>query len=500
MRTFLSRLLDVVLRRSRESRMDDEIQAHLDLLRDEYVAQGFPRDRASLAARKQFGNVDRARIMARDQRSFAGLDTLTQDIRFACRILTRERSFALTAIIVLGVGLGVNNMFFTLVYAHKFRGLPIAHPDRILSISAYDDRLPQRSISLNEFQDMREAVTTFDVLSAHVSAPVTVGDDGRAPDRYDGAYVTAGAFESLGIGPLLGVLPTAERDRSGATPVVVLGATAWRLRYGNDQSIIGRTVLINGSPATVVGIVPDRSGFPNNAGVWLPFGQWPGLQQSPDMRALQLFGRLRDAATASDARNEVEALFQQFETTRPETNRNVRARVQSINERIFGNLSGWEAFIVAGIIAILVAAANVGNLMLARSMHRSPEIAIRTSLGASRLRIVRQLLVEAAVIAAAGAVFGVLFSKAGVVVMQSAIPEGTLPYRFDYSMDRSVFAGLVVVSIATVAVFGLIPALQASRTDVNRTLKDGGRALTGHSAPGSGPPDFLPLSSHSPWS
>jgi predicted lysophospholipase L1 biosynthesis ABC-type transport system permease subunit len=169
--------------------------------------------------------------------------------------------------------------------------------------------------------------------------------------------------------------------------------------------------------------------------------------------------------------------------TRPETNRNVRARVQSINERVLGDLSGWEAFIVAG-IAILVAAANVANLMLARSMHRAPEIAIRTSLGASRVRIVRQLLVEAAIIAAAGAVFGALFSKAGVVLMQSAIPEGTLPYWFNYSMDARVFAGLVVVSIATIAAFGLIPALQASRTDVNRTLKDGGRAFTGQSRAG----------------
>ena len=151
LRSLLSRLGEIVFRRSRERRLDSEIEHHIELLTDEMVANGTPPHEARLAARKQFGNVDRTRMTHREQRGFASLETLAQDARFACRILARERGFALTAIVVLGVGLGVNNMFFTLIYAHKFRGLPFAEPDRILSISAYDDRLPQRAISLNEF-------------------------------------------------------------------------------------------------------------------------------------------------------------------------------------------------------------------------------------------------------------------------------------------------------------------------------------------------------------
>ena len=233
---------------------------------------------------------------------------------------------------MLAVGIGVNNIFFTMVYAHKFRGLPISNPDRILSISAYDDRVPQRAISLNEFQEMRDTLTTLDVLAAHASAPVTVGDEGRAPDRFDGAYITAGAFESLGIAPLMGALPAADHDRPGAAPVVALGASAWSARYSSDPGILGRTILINGSPATVVAILPERSGFPNTAAVWLPLGQWPGMQQSRDARALQLFGRLRDTATESDARIEIESAVRPARNRAP-GNQPQRAGTRAADQR-----------------------------------------------------------------------------------------------------------------------------------------------------------------------
>jgi putative ABC transport system permease protein len=491
MRTLFSRLLELVSRGSREQRINDEIRAHLDLLTDEYVAGGLSRDDARLAARKQFGNVDSARMTHRDQRGFAWVETLAQDVRFAFRILTRERSFALTAIAVLGVGIGVNNMFFTVVYAFKYRGLPIAHAERILAIAASDDRVPQRPLTLNEFHELRDSITTLDALAAHTSAPVTIADDGRAPDRFDGAYVSAGAFEQLGIAPLIGTLPSVDHDRAGASPLVMLGADAWTSRYGGDRSILGRTIRLNGAPATVVAILPERSGFPNTADVWMPLGQWPGFQQSPATRALQVFGRLRDTAGEGGARAEIERVFARLESTSPETNRTIRARVMPINLRLLGPIDGWEPFIMAGIIVLLVASANAANLMIARSMHRSPEIAIRTSLGASRFRIVRQLLVEAAVLATCGAVIGAGFSIAGVAMFESAIPAGTLPYWFDLSMDARVVAALIGITVLTIAIFGLVPALQASRTDVNSTLKDGGRNARGQRRSGAWTAVFL---------
>ena len=482
MRAWLSRLAEFLFRRSREARLSSEIEHHLDLLAEDHKARGLSDAEARLAAQREFGGVDRTRIVHREQRGLPIVDTLIQDVRFAWRVLWRDRGFALTAIVVLGVGLGVNNMFFTLVYAHKFRGLPIERPDRVLFISTFDDRVSDRAISLPEFDDVRTAQTSFMGLGAYVGGVATIGDPDRTPDRFEATYFTAGTFELLGIAPSLGRLPSAADDRPGTPAVALLGAEAWRLRYANDPRILGRTVLINGSPATVVGIVPDRSGFPSTANVWMPIGQWPNWREDRSARSLSVVGRLRDDVSLDAARGEIETIFGRFGSAYPDTNRNLRARVVPLNERLLGTLDGWEQFILAGIIVILVACANVANLMMARAFTRSPEIAIRTSLGASRGRVVFQLLIEASVIAAGGAIIGLLVSLAGVRAIEAGIPTGILPYWFAYTMDGQVFAALVGLALATVIVFGLVPALQASRTDVNDTLKSGGRTAT--STPG----------------
>jgi len=477
MRTLWSRLGELLFRRSREARLSSEIAHHLELLVEDLKRGGMSDADARLAARKQFGGVDRIRISHREQRSVPLIETLLQDVRFAWRVLMRDRGFALTAIIVLGVGLGVNNMFFTLVYAHKFRGVAIENVDEVMHISTFDDRAANRLVSLPEFEEVRAAQTSFSGLAAYANGVATVGDQGRAPDRFNSAYITANALPLLGLSPSLGRLPSADDDRPGGEPIVLLGSDVWRQRYDSDPQILGRSVLVNGSPVTVIGIIPERSGFPSTASVWLPLGQFPDLNQDRSATPLNVIGRRRDGVGEAAARSEVETIFGGFETAYP--NRNVRARVVPLNECLLGNLDGWMQFIMAGIIVILVASANAANLMMARALHRAPEIAIRTSLGASRARIVGQLLIEALVIAGAAAVVGAVISVAGVRAVQSGIPDGILPYWSDYSMDRAVFAGLVAVSLATVVVFGLIPAIHASRTDVNRTLKDGGRASTG---------------------
>ena len=478
MRSILSRMLDLLLARRRDDRLSEEIQAHLDLLADDYLAQGMSPEEARQAARKSFGGVDQTKMRYRDQRGLPVVETLVQDTRFAIRVLSRDRGFALTAILVLGVGLGVNNMFFTLVYAHKFRGVAIEDVDRVMFVSTFDDRGANRLVSLAEFDDLQTA-NSFSGLAAYVNAVATLGDEGRAPDRFNAAYVSANAFPLLGLSPSMGRLPLPEENRPGGEAIALLGSDAWRHRYDSDPQILGRSVLVNGSPVTVVGIVPERSGFPSTASVWLPLGQYPDLKEDRSTRLLNVVGRLRDGVTEEAARNEVETMFGGFEAAYPESNRNVRARVVPLNERLLGTLEGWMQFIWAGIIVILVACANAANLMMARAVHRAPEIAIRTSLGASRSRIVGQLLIEAVVIACAAAVVGAAISMFGVRAVQTGIPEGAIPYWNDYTMDRVIFGGLIALSLATTVVFGLIPALHASRTDVNRTLKDGGRANTG---------------------
>ena len=477
LRVLLSRLGELAFWRSREKRLDAEIQHHIGMLAESLIAGGLSPADALLEARRQFGSVDGMRMTHRERRGFAWLESLGQDLRFAVRVLTREHGFAATAIVVLGIGLGVNNMFFTLVYAHKFRGLPIPRPDRVLSVSVIDDRGQDRPLTSDEFDLLARHQSTLAAIGAYLPVVVTVGDESHAADRYDAAYVSSSAFAALGILPLIGRGPSAAEDVAGAPPAVVLCDTVWRRRYGRDPGVLGRSVLVNGAAATVVGIMPDRSGFPTTAMVWLPIGQAPD-PPNRDARSRRVIGRLNESAGAIDARAQIDAILGRLRAATPESSR-LRARVMPINQRLLGDLTGWGAFIIAGIIVILVACANVANLMMARAADRAREVALRASLGASRFRIVRQLLIEATVVAAAGGVLGGMLSLAGVRLFQSAIPEGTLPYWFDYSMDARVFAALVLISLITVIVFGLVPAWHASRTDVNRTLKDDGRGSMG---------------------
>jgi macrolide transport system ATP-binding/permease protein len=194
MRELLSRLGEILFRRSREERLSSEIDHHIDMLSEDLQRGGLSAADARLAAHKQFGAVDRTRIAHREQRGLPMLDAMVQDATFALRVLRRDRGFALTAILVLGVGLGVNNMFFTLVYAHKFRGVPIHEPARVLSVSTFDERGNASGVSLPEFTEFRDAQTSFEAVGAYVITVATVGDRDRAADRFNATYFTSGTF------------------------------------------------------------------------------------------------------------------------------------------------------------------------------------------------------------------------------------------------------------------------------------------------------------------
>jgi putative ABC transport system permease protein len=399
-----------------------------------------------------------------------------QDLRFAIRLLQRDPRFALTVVLVLGLGIGVNNMLFTILNAHTIRGLPMYRADRVAFISTFDDRVPDSGVSYALFNDLEQHAQSFTIMAAFSNAPMVISGDGNSAERLAGAYVSPTAFRLIGSQPVLGRDFTPEDDRPGAAAVALVGTATWRTRYGGDRTLPGRAVMINGSPATIVGIVPERSGFPSSAEIWMPLHQMPGIAAAPDARGLGVCARLRDATTLAQARAEVEGFAARLARDQPASYRNIRARVVPVNERFLGRLTdpAWLAFMTVGFIVVLISCANVANLMLARTVRRSREIAIRSSLGASRRRVVRQLLIEGAVLAALGCAAGFGIALAGVRVFRSAIPADVLPYWFDYSVDVRVLAALIAVSATTVLLFALLPAVHASKTDVNRVLTSGG--------------------------
>ena len=480
-RVLVSRFLDLVFSGRRERRLDEEIRTHLDLLTEQYVAAGMPADAARRAARRAFGGVDQMKEHYRDQRGLPFADVLLQDVRFAMRLMQRNRAFTFTAVLVLGLGIGVNNMLFTILNAHTLRGLPIPGSGRVLFLSSVDDRGRDRGLSFADYLDLSAAAERFEGIGAFQPAPMVLAGDGHSAERLDGAFVTANAFELIRARAELGRLFGPADDRPGAAPGALISRAAWHGRYGADPAVVGRAVTVNGTAATVIGIVPDRSGFPSTAAVWMPLWQAPGLsEQRRDARTLQVFGRVAADHDPEAAIVEVAGVGNRIAAAHQDTNRNVRLKAVPINSRFLGNPNDgvWRAFITVGFIIVLISCANVANLMIDRSLQRSHELAIRACVGGSRWRLVRQLVVEGVVLAVCGGAVGLGVAIAGVRLFRRAIPADALPYWFDYSPDWRVLAALAAVSMMTVIVFALVPALQASRTDIVGVLKAGGRSLS----------------------
>lgn len=478
-RTAWARLTGSIRRDAADARLDAEVHEHLALLAQDYEARGLSPSDAAAAARRAFGNVDRMRMRHREARMLPGLSGAAQDILFACRLLVRDRAFTITAALVLGVGIGVNNMMFTLIYSATLRGLPIENADRLLHVSTADQRFPDRPLSHTQFVAARDAADDLADVAAFTSAPVAVADEGRAADRFDATYITAGSFAVTGTGPRIGRPFTASDDQLGAPPTVILGDRAWRERYAADPSIVGRAILIDGAPATVIGVMPAPSRFPTTAEIWLPLSHRPGFTALDETsRTLRVLARARSGVEVAAVRLALEAAL--VEHARAGGSAGVRAVVVPINQRFFGRATDtvWLAFIAASLVVVAVSCANAANLVLARAVLRSREMALRTSLGASRGRIVRQLVAEAAALAAAGAVVGFVVSAAALHVFNLGIPPNAMPYWQVFEMDGRVLAALVAVSGATVFVVGVIPALQASRIDVNSVMKDGAGTVT----------------------
>jgi predicted permease len=477
LRVFLARLAGLLNRRGRDRALDDELESHLDLLTDEYVRQGANGDDARRMARRAMGRLEAIKEAYRRQRGLPIVDTIGQDLRFAMRVLGRHRGFTLAAAGTLAVGIGVNTTFFTIVNAICVRGLPIERPDDVLVVNAVDARGRQSGLSYADFEDVRRGATRFGALAAYRDAPMTVGDADRAPDRVTGTYISAGAFRLLGRPPAVGREFTAEDDRAGAAPVALLSHELWMSRYAGDRSVVGRLVNVNGIATAVVGIVPDGFRFPVNSNLWVPLAATPELAQQPrDARGLTVAGRLAGSGVLDDARDELDSIGRRLAESYPATNRGVRLTARPINDAVNGRITDpvWIAFITAGVIVLLVSWANVATLHLMRSTARARELAIRTSMGASRFRLVRQLLVECTVLSALGGGLGLLLSKGGTWLLDRSVPTGSpLPFWIEHTVDGRVLTVVIGTAVAAVFVCGLIPALQASDVRLPRALRIG---------------------------
>jgi putative ABC transport system permease protein len=404
---------------------------------------------------------------------------LLQDLKFAVRLLVKDRWFTAVAVIALALGIGVNATVFTFVNAVLIRGLPFNDPDRIVVVVSRDARNRDRGASFADFEDWRVATRTFTGMSAFSGQTMNVSDEGRAPERFQGPYLSANAFKLIGQQPLVGRDFLPDDDRPGAAAVVMLGNGVWKNRYGSDPSVLGRTIKVNEVPATVIGVMPEGFRFPNDADLWMPLAQLPRLlEQKRDARNIDVFGRLGDRVTMAQAQSDLDTIARKLAGDYPTTNKDIMARVMTFNERVNGgpikliflSLMGAVGFV------LLIACANVANLLLARSASRAREMSVRISLGASRWRIVRQLLVESVLLSIISGLLGLALAYVGVRLFDAATQDVGRPYWIQFTIDAQVFAFFAVICLGTGMVFGLAPALHVSKTDPNEALKEGGRS------------------------
>jgi putative ABC transport system permease protein len=481
MRRLVIRLVNALRPGRGEDDLSRELAAHLALLEEEHRRRGLTADEARLAARRAMGSVALAKDLHRDARSFVWLDDLRGDLRHTVRTLRRAPGFTLTAVLALGLGIAVNTTFFTIVWAICLRGLPIDAPERVMSVSTRDAQDRPGMVSYAEFDDLRTRTTTFSQVGAYIFTTGNVSDDRQPPSRVSGAFVSAGAFELLGARPTLGRTFRADEDLPGGPPVVILGAEIWSSRYASDPAIVGQSITVNSVPVTIVGVMPRGFMFPSNADLWRPMGSMPPVvRASRGDRRLATFGRLAPGATAEQARAELAVIGASWARDSPATNREIRLQAVPINAQLNPDVMQrtWLAFITAGALVLLVACANVANLLLMRGAARGREMAIRTSIGATRARVVRQLLTESAVLASVAGGAGVLLAWVGLGVLEGIVPPETLPYWMAFTIDGRVLAVTAGVCVACVFVCGLPSALHLSRVDLRGALTDGG-ATTG---------------------
>jgi len=406
------------------------------------------------------------------------VSTLFQDIRYAFRLLGKNPAFTAIAILTLALGIGANTAIFTVVNAVLLRPLGFRQPARLV-IVAEKSSFPVISTSYENYQDWRDQSHSFESLEATRGATIALTGAGE-PERLNSRYATAGLFSLLGVTAQLGRTFLAEEDRAGGSPVVLLSYALWQRRFGGSQEILGKPVTLDTQPYTVVGVLPRGFELLQPADVFLPFVPWAKTLPAdrnwhPGIIAI---GRLKPGVTRAEARTEMIGITKRLEQQYPDYNTGTSADVVGLQEQMVQNVRPALLLLLGAVSAVLlIACVNVANLLLSRAASRGREVAIRTSMGASRGRLVRQLLTESVLLSMVGGMLGLLLAWAALGPLLK-LSAGSVPAAFSVSLDRSVLLFTIGVAVVTGLVFGIVPALRTAGLDLREALNEGSRGST----------------------
>ncbi|HEY6403402.1 MAG TPA: ABC transporter permease, partial [Blastocatellia bacterium] len=471
-------------RRRAERELQEEIDAHLEIETQEKLADGLSRQEARYAAQRAFGNVALATGDSRAWWGFGRLGELSQDLRYGARMLMKKPGFTLVAVLTLALGIGATTAIFSVVNAVLLRSLPYRDPDRLVLVGhrGEDQGTVTFKATPPDFLEWRDQSNVFEQIAAYQSDTADLTFNGE-PEEWIAGIVSANLFVTLGVSPALGRAFTPEEDQAGGPLAVILSDGLWRRRFGGDPRVIGRAITVGDQSRTVVGIMPPGFRFPDESELWLPLALNVAKELSRESILISVLARLKPGVTLEAALADLSVILERNRRAFPRQYSGVQVGVIGLSESLIGNVRlALLVLFGAVLFVLLIACANVANLLLAKSAARQKEMAIRAAIGAGRPRLVRQLLTESLLLSLAGGAAGLLVARWGVKLFVAMSPAGIA--RIDESgVDGRVLGFTCAVAVLTGLIAGIFPALQASKAAINQTIKaqSTGRAVwSGH--------------------
>ncbi|HEV2913008.1 MAG TPA: ABC transporter permease [Pyrinomonadaceae bacterium] len=482
------RLRALLRKAEMERELDEELRFHLEKEAEQNLARGMGPEEARLAALRSFGGVEQVKEESRDVRGVQFMEELWQDLRYGARMLFRKPGFTSIAVLTLSLGIGANTAIFTVVDAALLRGLPYRDADRLVQVweTRRVGEIKQLDASYPDYLDWGRQPEVVEGICGYTGWGGSFTLTGRAePERIEGARVTASFFSVLGVAPLLGRTFLPDEDRPQAERTVILSYGLWQRRFGADPNIVGQSLMLDGSDYTVLGVLPSSFQFApmGKAQLWVPLRPTEFQLNRRYMHWLDVIVRLKPGISLEQAQAQMSAISERIERENPDSHTGAGLKLVPLHEQIIGSVGSLLLVLLGAVgCVLLIACANVANLLLLRAAARRQEISIRLALGATRWRIVRQLLSESLLLTLVGGVLGLVLASWGVQLLLAAIPAtqlDSMPYLEGLTLNARVFGFTGALSLLTGVVFGLAPAWQSVKLDLQAVLKDSNRTGAG---------------------